>query len=240
MSESRTWNQALIVLQRLGSVIGLLLLVIVLSILSRDFLTTGNLLTVLRQVSINALIAFGMTFVILAGGIDLSVGAVLAFSGAITAGVMAAGFGMVVAIVAGLGVGALLGVVNGVLVSWGRVAPFIATLGMMTLVRGLTLSYTQGEPISVSNQGFAILGGGYIAHLIPIPVVWMFVVFALCGFVLRGTVFGRHVFAVGVCIRPRPMRAAATSWMPSPPWCWAARAWPADVAGCLAPWSACC
>ena len=190
-------DKTLTILQRLGSVIGLVLLFVALSILSPDFLTTGNLLTVLRQVSINALIAFGMTFVILTGGIDLSVGALLAFSGAITAGVMAAGQSAGLAICAGLGAGTLLGLVNGVLVSWGRVAPFIATLGMMTLVRGLTLSYTQGRPIGVSNTGFALLGDGYVAHLIPIPVIWMFVLFAVSGFVLRGTVFGRHIFAIG-------------------------------------------
>ncbi|HEX7815826.1 ABC transporter permease subunit [Dyella sp.] len=190
-------DRALTLVQRLGSVIGLLLLFVALSILSPDFLTTGNLLTVLRQVSVNALIAFGMTFVILTGGIDLSVGALLAFAGAVTAGVMAAGHGMGLAIIAGLGTGMALGVVNGILVSWGRVAPFIATLGMMTLVRGLTLAFQDGRPIGVSNTGFALLGDGYVAHLIPIPVVWMFVTFAVCAFLLRGTVFGRHVFALG-------------------------------------------
>ncbi|MEW5317739.1 MAG: hypothetical protein WDW38_009015 [Sanguina aurantia] len=94
-------------LQRLGSVFGLILLLVALSVMSPDFLTAGNLLTVLRQVSINALIAFGMTFVILAGGIDLSVGAILAFTGAITAGVMAAGHGALLAVGAGLGLGLL-------------------------------------------------------------------------------------------------------------------------------------
>ncbi|TCV92862.1 ribose ABC transporter membrane protein [Luteibacter rhizovicinus] len=197
MTTRFSWNGSLALIQRLGSVIGLMLLFIVLSIMSPEFLTTGNLLTVLRQVSINALIAFGMTFVILAGGIDLSVGAILALSGAVTAGLMAAGHGVVLAVVAGLGLGALLGVINGALVSWGRVAPFIATLGTMTLIRGLTLSYTEGRPIPVTNNGFALLGGGYVGQLIPIPVVLMFVVFAVCGFLLRGTVFGRHVVAIG-------------------------------------------
>jgi ribose transport system permease protein len=152
---------------------------------------------VLRQVSINALIAFGMTFVILSGGIDLSVGAILAFTGAITAGLMAAGHGMVLSVGAGLALGLVLGMINGVLVSWGKVAPFIATLGTVTLLRGLTLSYTQGSPIPVTNPGFAMLGGGYIANLIPLPVIWMAVAFILCGFLLRGTVFGRHVVAIG-------------------------------------------
>src|ERR1700754_3991842 len=119
MTLQLNWSRAATLLQRLGSVIGLILLFIVLSIMSPDFLTTGNLLTVLRQVSINALIAFGMTFVILTGGIDLSVGGLIAFSGAITAGVMAAGQSAGLAICAGLGVGTLLGLINGVLVSWG-------------------------------------------------------------------------------------------------------------------------
>jgi ribose transport system permease protein len=197
MTLQLNWSQAKTLFQRLGSVIGLLLLFIVLSVLSPDFLTTGNLLTVLRQVSINALIAFGMTFVILSGGIDLSVGAILAFTGAVTAGLMAAGHGMVLSVGAGLALGLVLGMVNGALVSWGRVAPFIATLGTLTLLRGLTLSYTQGSPIPVTNPGFAMLGGGYIANLIPLPVLWMAIAFILCGFLLRGTVFGRHVVAIG-------------------------------------------
>ncbi|WP_049621309.1 ABC transporter permease subunit [Frateuria defendens] len=190
-------NGAAAWMQRLGPLIGLLLLSLALSVLSPDFLTTGNLLTVLRQVSINALIAFGMTFVILAGGIDLSVGAILAFTGAIAAGLMAAGHGMALSVLAALGLGLLLGVLNGVLVSWGKVAPFIATLGSMTLLRGLTLSYTAGQPIAVGNGGFALIGNGYLAHLVPNPVIWMFIAFALGGFLLRGTVFGRHVFALG-------------------------------------------
>lgn len=191
------WSRLAPLLQRLGSVIGLVLLFIVLSVMSPDFLTTGNLLSVLRQVSINALIAFGMTFVILAGGIDLSVGAILALTGAITAGLMAAGHGLALSMGAGLGLGLVLGMVNGALVSWGKVAPFIATLGTMTLLRGLTLVYTQSTPIPVTDAGFALLGGGYLAHLLPLPVIWMFVVFAACAFLLRGTVFGRHVMAIG-------------------------------------------
>lgn len=192
-----SWSGTVTLVQRLGSVIGLLLLFIALSILSPRFLSADNLLTVLRQVSVNALIAFGMTFVILAGGIDLSVGAILALTGAVTAGLLSAGYGMVVSAGAGLLLGLALGMVNGALVSWGKVAPFIATLGTMTLLRGVTLAYTQGSPIGVSDPNFALLGNGYIAHLIPLPVIWMLVVFALCAFLLRGTVFGRHVVAIG-------------------------------------------
>jgi ribose transport system permease protein len=197
MTLQLNWGQATTLLQRLGSVIGLLVLFIALSIMSPHFLSTDNLLTVLRQVSVNALIAFGMTFVILAGGIDLSVGAILALTGAISAAMMAAGYGLFLSVGAALVLGMLLGMVNGALVSWGKVAPFIATLGTMTTLRGLTLAFTGGSPIPVSNPGFALLGGGYVANLVPLPVIWMFVAFALCGFLLRGTVFGRHVVAIG-------------------------------------------
>lgn len=184
-------------LQRLGPLLSLALLLAVLAALSADFRTLSNLLTVLRQVSINALIAFGMSFVILTGGIDLSVGAILALTGAVTAHLLGAGHGMAAALGAGLGLGLLLGLVNGALVSWGRVAPFIATLGSMTLLRGVTLAYTQGQPIVVGRSDFALIGDGYIGHLLPNPVLWMALAFAVCGFLLRGTVFGRHVFAVG-------------------------------------------
>ncbi len=197
MPESRATSSLLLLLNKLGPLLGLGLLAVVLSVLSPDFLTTNNLFTVLRQVSINGLIAFGMTFVILTGGIDLSVGAMLAFAGAITASLLACGHSVGLAVAAGIGIGAVLGLFNGLLVSWGRVAPFIATLGSMTLVRGLTLAFTQGRPISVDNAGFAMLGDGYLAHLIPLPVLWMFVLFLLSGLLLRGTVFGRHVFAIG-------------------------------------------
>ena len=123
MTLQLNWGQATTLLQRLGSVIGLLVLFIALSIMSPHFLSTDNLLTVLRQVSVNALIAFGMTFVILAGGIDLSVGAILALTGAISAAMMAAGYGLFLSVGAALVLGMLLGMVNGALVSWGKVAP---------------------------------------------------------------------------------------------------------------------
>ncbi|MHC1481020.1 ABC transporter permease subunit [Frateuria aurantia] len=197
MAETRSTPSLLLILNKLGPLLGLVLLAVVLSVLSPDFLTSNNLFTVLRQVSINALIAFGMTFVILTGGIDLSVGAMLAFAGAITASLLAAGYGVMLAVAAGMGIGLLLGLFNGALITWGKVAPFIATLGSMTLVRGLTLAFTQGRPISVDNAGFATLGDGYLFHLVPLPVVWMFVLFVLSGLLLRGTVFGRHVFAIG-------------------------------------------
>lgn len=186
------------VLQKIGPLIGLLLIVVIISIMSPNFLTVNNLLNVLRQVSINALIAFGMTFVILTGGIDLSVGSILALTGAVTAGLMAGGMDPILAMFLGLLLGAVLGAINGVIIAKGKVAPFIATLATMTIYRGLTLVYTEGRPISGlgDSQAFQLLGKGYFFG-IPVPVITMAITFGVLYFILKKTTFGRRVYAVG-------------------------------------------
>nr|WP_157669362.1 ribose ABC transporter permease [Chitinibacter sp. GC72] len=185
-------------LQKLGPFLALLVLVAGLAITSPDFMTVGNLLNVFRQVSINALIAFGMTLVILLGGIDLSVGSILALSSVLTALMLSHGVDPVVAASVGILAGAGMGMINGVIISKGKVAPFIATLGMMTILRGLSLVFSEGRPITGLNSDFfAMLGGGYVAGFIPVPVILMLVMFAVFWFVLKRTVFGRHVYAVG-------------------------------------------
>ena len=186
------------VLQKLVPFLGLFLIITIITILNPDFLSVNNLLNVLRQVSINAIIAFGMTFVILTGGIDLSVGSILALTGAVTAGMMAGGTDPILAMLLGLILGALLGAVNGVLIAKGNVAPFIATLATMTIYRGLTLVYTEGRPISGLGDSltFQMLGKGYFFQ-IPVPVVTMLVSFGILYFILKKTTFGRRVYAVG-------------------------------------------
>ena len=185
-------------LKKLGPFIALLVLAAGLAVLSPDFLTLGNLLDVTRQVSINAVISFGMTLVILLGGIDLSVGSILAVSSLVVALLMRGGESATLATAVGILCGALMGAANGLLVTKGRVAPFIATLGTMTLLRGLALVLCQGSPISgFPSEFFAALGGGYLARMIPLPVVWMLVLFTILWFVLDRTVFGRHVYATG-------------------------------------------
>ncbi|OZS78420.1 ribose ABC transporter permease [Tetzosporium hominis] len=186
------------VLQKLVPFLGLFLIITIITILNPDFLSVNNLLNVLRQVSINAIIAFGMTFVILTGGIDLSVGSILALTGAVTAGMMAGGTDPILAMLLGLILGALLGAVNGVLIAKGNVAPFIATLATMTIYRGLTLVYTEGRPISGLGDSltFQMLGKGYFFG-IPVPVVTMLVSFGILYFILKKTTFGRRVYAVG-------------------------------------------
>ena len=185
-------------LQKLGPVIGLLLIVVIISIMSPSFLTMNNLLNVLRQVSINALIAFGMTFVILTGGIDLSVGSILALTGAVTAGMMSGGLDPILAMILGALLGVLLGAINGLIIAKGKVAPFIATLATMTIFRGLTLVYTEGRPISGlgDSMAFQMLGKGYLFG-IPVPVITMSISFAVLYFILKKTTFGRRVYAVG-------------------------------------------
>ena len=185
-------------LQKLGPFVALLIISVALSIVSRDFLTLDNLLNVMRQASINALIAFGMTLVILLGGIDLSAGSVLALSSVIIATLLSAGTPAIVATLAGLVAGGLMGFANGLVISKGKVAPFIATLGSMTVLRGLALVVSNGSPISSFNSDFfSLLGGGYVARLVPIPVVLMLVMFGVFWVLLRKTVFGRHIYATG-------------------------------------------
>ncbi|PIK32743.1 ribose ABC transporter permease, partial [Bacillus siamensis] len=134
--------------QKLGPFLGLLILVLIVSVLNPSFLEPLNILNLLRQVAINALIAFGMTFVILTGGIDLSVGAILALSSALVAGMMVSGIDPILAVIIGCAIGAVLGMMNGLLITKGKMAPFIATLATMTVFRGLTLVYTDGNPIT--------------------------------------------------------------------------------------------
>ncbi|MDO0824311.1 ABC transporter permease subunit [Desulfosporosinus nitroreducens] len=184
------------ILQRMGPLVGLILIVFILSMVNSDFLTVSNIFNVLRQVSINALIAYGMTFVILTGGIDLSVGSIIALSSAFAAGMMASGTNSWLAIGIGVLSGTLMGTVNGVVIARGKVAPFIATLATMTIFRGLTLVYTEGKPITGLPDAFGMIGRGYLLE-IPMPVIWMLAAFGVLYVILKFTSFGRHVFALG-------------------------------------------
>jgi len=185
-------------LAKLGPLIGLVFIIIVLSFLSDSFFTVDNILNLLRQISINALIAFGMTFVILTAGIDLSVGSLLALGSALTAGMLSNGMDPMLAIFLGLIIGLLLGAFNGIIITKGRVAPFIATLATMTIYRGATLVYTDGKPVTGLSDSalFELMGKGYF-FWIPVPVIIMIIVFFILYFVLNNTVFGRRVYAVG-------------------------------------------
>lgn len=201
-------------LLQLRAYIALIALVIVFALLSPAFLTTGNLIILTKQVAINAILGIGMTFVILSGGIDLSVGSIVGLCGMIAGWLINEGlilpmfgvsvfFNVWIVILLTLVVGVVVGVVNGMLVTRLRVAPFIATLGTLYIARGAALLISDGATFanlvgheSLGNTGFPVLGAGTLLAL-PYPI-WAMVLFAVvAAFVARKTPFGRQVYAVG-------------------------------------------
>ena len=186
------------VLNKYGALLGLFVLILIVSVLNPSFLDPANLMNLLRQISINGLIAFGMTFVILTGGIDLSVGSTLALSSALAAGMMASGVHPIIAIIVGVMIGAILGAFNGLMVAKGKLAPFIVTLATMTIYRGLTLVFTEGKPITGLGDSYAfqLFGKGYFLG-IPVPAVTMLIAFFVLWFMLNKMSFGRQTYAIG-------------------------------------------
>jgi len=182
--------------RRFGTLIGLLLLCAVLWALTPHFLTLSNLLNVVQQTSINAIVAAGMTFVIISGGIDLSVGSIVALSGVALGTLLQGGYPPAVALAAALAAGIACGLLNGAFVSIGRLPPFIATLGMMSVARGAALVFTEGRPVSGFDEGFRWLATGSVGF-VPAPVLVMLIVYVVAHFVLTRTTFGRYVYAIG-------------------------------------------
>ena len=182
--------------RQFGTLIGLFGLVIIFWILSPYFLTVSNLLNITQQTSINAIIAVGMTFVIISAGIDLSVGSIMAFSGVVLASCLQAGLPIALAVIVGLFIGFLCGLVNGLLISYGNLPPFIATLGMMSVARGAALLYTDGKPISGFSDSFRAVSTGELLS-IPVPVIIMIFVYVIAAFVLNSTKLGRYTYAIG-------------------------------------------
>lgn len=184
-------------LRQYGILIAFLAICITLSSISPQFLTISNWSIIFTQVSINALLAFGVTFVIITGGIDLSVGSVVAVSGVVAALLARQDtYPVIVPIIGGLLTGLLFGLLNGILITKSKIAPFIVTLGVMTIGRGLALIISKGRPVSNLSESFNFIGGGDILG-IPFPIIILFMVFIICSVVLKKTVFGRYVYAVG-------------------------------------------
>lgn len=194
-------------LRRFQSLFALALMVVALSVLSDRFLTLDNIWNILRQTSVNLCLSIGMTLVILGGGIDLSVGAVLGLASAIAAGLLAHGvalpalgvrleFTAAGAIVAALVTGAAAGWCNGFAIVRFRLPPFVATLGMMSIARGLTLLWTGGFPITSLGASFGAIGTGSLLGM-PVPVWIMLALTAVFAVVTQRTPFGRHLYAVG-------------------------------------------
>ncbi|PLT45410.1 Ribose ABC transport system, permease protein RbsC [Paenibacillus pasadenensis] len=184
------------VLHKFGILLGLLVMSLVFSILSDHFFTVDNLLTIALQTSVIGILAIAQTYVIITSGIDLSVGSILAVSGVVTGKLMVAGTPIWLAIVAGILIGAVCGWINGLVIAKLNIAPFIATLGMMSIARGVAYVITGAMPVSGLPEEFYFIGGGSIGR-IPIPMIEMFVLAIVFGFILRKSRFGRYVYCLG-------------------------------------------
>ncbi|WP_293200334.1 ABC transporter permease [Paenibacillus sp.] len=180
-----------------GILIGLLILGTFFAIKAPNFLSQKNLLNVLLQSSISAIVALGMTVVITGGGIDLSVGSVMAISSIVASRLMAGGMYMAPAIAIGILIGGCFGVLNGFIISRTTIAPFIVTLGMQSIARGIVYILCDGVPITKLPTKFNFFGGGRIAGVVPVPVIFMLIFVIIAFNILHRSRFGRHVFAVG-------------------------------------------
>ncbi|MBX4264062.1 ABC transporter permease subunit [Clostridium estertheticum] len=178
------------------SILALAILCIIVSIISPTFLQVSNLRNLFTQISVNAVISLGMTFVILTGGIDLSVGSIVAIAGAVAAATIKNTGSIPLAILAALFTGVLVGFINGIIVAKGKVQAFVATLATQTVFRGVTYVFTGGNPISGLGNDFIRLTNSRILG-IPVPVVITIIVFAICVYLLTQTRYGRYIYAVG-------------------------------------------
>ncbi len=178
------------------SILILVVMVVLMTILSPYFLQVRNLLNVVRQISLIAIIGMGVTMCIITTGIDLSSGSIVALAGVVAASFGQANDPILLAIIAGLAAGAAAGFLNGFISAFGQIPPFIATLGMMIGARGLALIYSDGRPITGLNSTFEFIGGGYIWG-VPVPIYIMLLVAVVSHILLKKTRFGKHVYAIG-------------------------------------------
>ncbi|KFI81892.1 ribose ABC transporter, permease protein [Bifidobacterium reuteri DSM 23975] len=182
--------------EKVGMPFVLLVLVVFMLVKAPNFGTVSNLFNVARSISISAILAAGMTFVIITTGIDLSVGSTIAVSGCIAVLAARSGLNPLLAIILGMAIGALIGLINGFLIAYCNLAAFIVTLGTMTFMRGLAYTITGGLPIVDNALNFRALGNGYLFH-VPIPFIVMIIVYVIMWIVLDKTKYGSHVYAVG-------------------------------------------
>lgn len=164
---------------------------------SSTFMTTKNIYNILRQNASNLFLATGMTMVIILGGIDLSVGSVIALTGCVAAGcVVKLGMPEVAGFLIAVAVGGVVGVFNGFVISKTEIPPFIVTLASMNITKGIALVLTQGAPIRCMTDAFKFIGAGYVGS-VPTPVIWMLIVFVIAVLIVNRTQMGRHIYAVG-------------------------------------------
>ena len=171
-------------------------IVIVMSFASPVFLTSKNIINIIRQISINGIIAVGMTFVILTGGIDLSVGSVVAITSVICGYLLEKGMFWLTACVIAIAIALLFGAFNGVMIAYVGFQPFIATLATVTMGSGIALAFSDGKPFTIKDKAFLAIGQGYVGA-IPIPIIILYIVVIIGLIILKTTTFGRYVFAIG-------------------------------------------
>lgn len=182
----------------IGIICVLLIIGVFLSLLSDKFLTSGNLISVMRQISINVYIALGMTLVIILGGIDLSVGAIVALTGTVTVGLIVnTGLPIAAAIAIGLLIGVVCGFISGTMVAEFKLPAFIVTMAMMNIARGAANVYSGGRSTRITDEFFSSIGSGYLFGVIPLPVIYMVVLIILITVVLNKTKFGTYIYAIG-------------------------------------------
>lgn len=184
-------------LRQYGIFIVFSIICLIISFISPQFLTVSNLTIIVTQVSINALLAFGVTFVIITGGIDLSLGSIVAVTG-VSAAMLAHPdtYPILLPIFTGLSAGLLMGAFNGFIITKSKIAPFIVTLGTMTIGRGLALIISNGRPVSNLSDSFIFMGSGKILG-IPFLIIILIFMFSLCSIILNKTILGRYIYAVG-------------------------------------------
>lgn len=195
----------------ISAAVPLVVLMVVLSFAHPMFLTSSNILSILRQAAVYVIMGLGMSFVLMTGGIDLSQGSLLALVGVVSAYIVENSGSIPLAILAGIIVGALIGAANGVVVSCLKIPPFIMTLSTMYLCRGLTLVITKASPIAITNSAFKWIGGGDLLG-VPVPVI-IFIIAAVIGqFILSYTATGRYILAVGSNREAARLSGIKTRW----------------------------
>ena len=197
-SKTPTLKRALLsdVMQSIGILPVLLLIIAIFGFVAPNFITESNLLNITRQASINIVLAAGMTFIILTGGIDLSVGSMLGATAVVAMVTSLDPSLSMLTIPAALGAGLLMGLFNGILVAWAGLPPFIVTLGTYTALRGAAYLLADGTTVINSDINFEWIGNGYLGS-VPWLIIIAFAVIALCWFILRRTTLGVHIYAVG-------------------------------------------
>lgn len=182
--------------QKYGMLLVLIAMIIIISVLKPNFMAIGNFTNVLKQISVYAMIGYGVTFIIITTGIDLGLGAYMALAGVVAAYIAQTEMPGIVSVLAGAGIGVIIGIANGLIISISKIPPFIVTLGMTTITRGMALLLTNGKPVSRLSESFRWWGGGRLFG-IPTPIVWLVIMTLISWVLLDHMKFGRYNRAIG-------------------------------------------